>query len=332
MTLLIPFARRRSDGLMVDALAVASGKNCDCECPGCNKQVVARHCTVKTSHFAHMAMTACEGALESSLHAAAKQAIMELGFVWLPESLAGKSTKFVFARGEIEPKRDRIRPDLILYTKAGKPLAVEIFVTHELGVEKEEHLRKLKLACVEYHLNFISRDLTYVELKRMFAENEVSGVWAYNEKAAAVAEQRAKVQMQRIEREEAEQRAVELRQQAELQVWLGSPHARARALPVQEISGRYYITSCPIRRRGAVEAFKGLAFADTDCPDCPYCVGRTMPQGIPTEVRCIGHFPKLALKDHAIIRQFGGGVPEREASWQMRPSGIGVTNREPDPF
>lgn len=95
---------------------------------------------------------------------------------------------------------------------------------------------------------------------------------------------------------------------------------------------RYPITSCPIRRRGAVEAFKGLAFADTDCPECPYCVGRAMPNRIPTEVRCIGHFPKLALKDDTIIRQFGGRVPEREASWQMRPTGIGDTNREADPF
>jgi len=37
--------------------------------------------------------------------------IVELGFVWLPESHARKKAKFVFAWCEVEKARDKIRPD-----------------------------------------------------------------------------------------------------------------------------------------------------------------------------------------------------------------------------
>lgn len=325
MTLLIPFARRLADLRMVDAEAVMSGKDCGCVCPGCGKPVVARHCTVKTSHFAHVVTAVCDGALESSLHAAAKQAIVELGFVWLPESLAGKKMKFEFAHAEVETQRNRLRPDLTLYTKGGKPLAVEVFVTNEISTEKEEQLKSLKLACVEYHLNYVPRDLTYEELKRRFAADEVYGTWVYNKKAALAAKQRAKEMIQRIQEEEAKQCALERRQQAELQEWLRSPNAKAKELAVRMHSGYGVVTPCPIRRRGTVEQFKPLALANRDCSRCPYCVKQTA-----FVVTCIGHFPKLALKDGEIVRRFGGNFTKRNSDWWVDPTRS--VEREPDPF
>jgi hypothetical protein len=326
-TLLIPFARRRADGRMVDVSQVDSGLDCNCECPGCDQTVLARKCTAKISHFAHAVSAACEGALESSLHAAAKQIITALGFVWLPRSLAGIGrTKFVFARCETEKARNKIRPDLTLYTKGGKPLAIEVCVTHEIDDTKEKYVRSQKLACIEYDLGDLPRDLTYAELNRRFVEDEVFGEWVFNEKAEALEEQRAEEARRRMKQAEEKENAEERRQRTELEAWLKSPHAKPKELVVLGEPEHGTVTPCPIRRRGSVEKFKGLAFADIDCPKCAYFAGRCES---PAVVKCIGHFPKLALADDEIVRRFGGNITKREPKWPSAHAEVSSTDENP---
>jgi hypothetical protein len=309
MALKLPFGLRTIDQRYVDAMDVPNGKSCGCICPVCREGLIAKNQgQFKVEHFAHRAD--CEGAYESILHGAAKQVIVELGFVWLPASHAGKKAQFVFARCEVEKARDKVRPDLTVFTKRGRPLAIEVCVTHEIDELKEEYLRSQKLACIEYDLDDLPRELTYAELKRRFAEGEIDGEWIFNEKHEAIEARIAEEEAKRLRHEEERAAEAEKRQRAELNVWLASPHAKAKELSIHRVENHGYIRECPIRRRGSVEKFKGLAFADRDCPKCPFCTGRTE-----TIVKCIGHFPKLALVDDEIVHRFGGNITRRKPSW-----------------
>jgi len=49
----IPFAKRLSDGLMVDASSVPRGRHCGCVCPSCATSLIARQGEVREWHFAH---------------------------------------------------------------------------------------------------------------------------------------------------------------------------------------------------------------------------------------------------------------------------------------
>jgi hypothetical protein len=141
-----------------------------------------------------------------------------------------------------------------------------------------------------------------------------------------IADRRAAEDAKRHTQELAREKAIERRQQMELKEWRKSPHAKPKDLVIQGDGGRGIVIPCPIQRRGKLENFKGIAFAELDCPQCPFCVKRTK-----TTVSCIGHFPKLALKDDQIVRQFGGSIRNEELL-STSPLGEQMSNREPDPF
>ena len=310
MAILIPFARRQSDGRLVDASSVPNGKRCDCTCPECGAALIAKHGTEKVSHFAHANTVACTGAYETSLHEAAKQVIAELGFVWLPPSRMGPKIKFNFARAEIEKKANTLRPDVTIYTIGGRPLALEILVTHEVDPKKIDQLRRDGLSCVEFDCSELPRDLTYETLKSLFATDAIPGHWVFNFKADALEAKLAAEEQRRVTREAILQEAADRRKrdqdQKDLTAWLQSPHARARELEIQGDVASGFVVGCPIRRRGRLGKFKGVAFAALDCPKCVYFAGRNVQMADRQFIKCIGHFPKLALQDDTTIRNFGG--------------------------
>ena len=298
MALLIPFARRQIDGRSVDATMVVSGLKCGCECPSCGKPVIARHCTERVSHFAHPAVANCQATYESALHLAAKQVIVDLGFVWLPWSPVAEPKKFTFTRVEIEKALTGARPDLVAYTRQGRPLAVEIKVTHEVDEEKRQRMKASRLACVEYDLADLPRGILYRELTLSFQAGEIPSVWIHNDKIEAYFEEQAKRMIEEEKREARLQARREADAAREFAAWLRSPHAKARALPVR---GGVAVVGCPIGRRGYVEDFKGIAFVKSDCPRCPFFVANSTPETI----TCIGHFPKMA-RTREVVGRFGG--------------------------
>jgi hypothetical protein len=139
----LPYGKA-SNGRLVRASEVPTGLGCGCSCPACGAPLVARQGDVRIAHFAHATDRACAAAHETTLHRLAKQLIADGTALVLPEVAAEYGGKRRLVRpavtirpegAALEPGLDGLRPD-ILITVAGRPLLVEVAVTHFCGPEK----------------------------------------------------------------------------------------------------------------------------------------------------------------------------------------------------
>src|ERR1700730_16969980 len=80
----IPFGVDRTKRV-VHISEVERGRACDCMCPGCDAPLTAVKGAVRQHHFRHGVEVECEGALESAIHLAAKQIIIERKELTLPK-------------------------------------------------------------------------------------------------------------------------------------------------------------------------------------------------------------------------------------------------------
>ncbi|WP_294268000.1 competence protein CoiA family protein [Propionivibrio sp.] len=181
VALLLPFAKRLSDGLLVTPEEVPRGLACKCICPGCENPVQARQGTEKVWHFAHTKAEACAGAYEISVHELAKQLIRERKELLLPalevvvsargasgENLIEQEVVFEsrFVRLDdckVGQRLDEITPD-ISGSRKGRRILVEVTVFHRLMPEKRQRLIDTGLASFEIDLGIFktrqaSRDL-----------------------------------------------------------------------------------------------------------------------------------------------------------------------------
>jgi hypothetical protein len=274
----LPFGFRTSDGRLVDVLSVPNGKRCGCICPECKREIVARNnpTNAKVPHFAHSAD--CVTAYETVIHEAAKQILRDVGWVWLPASIIAPRTKFVFTNHTLEKRYDRLVPDVTVWNNDKDRLALEIYVTHEVGPEKQLRLKRLQLSCVEFDLSKLPREINYEQLKMMFLEDKIMARWVYN--------RRARLEEIRLMREAQRRRseilahnrrvAIEARQEAKERL----VHIRKNSYgyPI------YHVDPCPKGvRRG------GLANVNLDCKECDFCFGINLQNHVPVKVLCGGH-------------------------------------------
>lgn len=87
----IPYGRHRQTGKLVSINEVARGLACDCVCPGCGTELVAKQGDVNLWHFAHSTDVAgeCNG-LMASIRAKVREVIMNGSKMAIPHLLAGK--------------------------------------------------------------------------------------------------------------------------------------------------------------------------------------------------------------------------------------------------
>ena len=288
----LPFGLRIADGRLVDASkeSVPNGLACGCVCPACNGKLIARNeGRFKIAHFAHG--VDCGNAYETAIHEAAKQVIRDLGFVWLPASVLGPKKKFEFTSHTLERKFDRLIPDVTVWRTPERKLAVEIFVTHKVDDAKLALLRSQKLACVEFDLSELPRDITYGQLKRMLEEDTLPSHWVFNQK---------------IDEENRRQAAARRKQEADERLRLRKLAALLRSKATSKIvystknkAGYeiYHVPACPWSVR------HGYTFANVnlDCVECRFCFGikreprnpwRRREQPKPLQVSCAGHVPE----------------------------------------
>ena len=170
----IPFGVDRTKRVM-HVSDVARGRACDCTCPGCGAPLTAAKGTVRQHYFRHAVEVECEGALESGIHLAAKQIIIERQELTLPKYvvrdsrsdsgrphrasedriLAGTVQKFDSVEAEVEVHG--MRADIL--AKVGdRPLMIEIRYRHAVDEEKRAKIVAANISAIEIDLSDVSVD------------------------------------------------------------------------------------------------------------------------------------------------------------------------------
>jgi len=132
-------------------------------CIDCLNPLIVRKGDIRDHHFAHKNESWCSQ--ETVLHKMAKEEIKKMkyfsGGIFKDEKIKNITT---------EEQLDSIRPDATIYLENGGLIFVEFLVTHPIGINKKEKIKKLKIPTVEINLNklidnhiydFISNPINY---------------------------------------------------------------------------------------------------------------------------------------------------------------------------
>ncbi|MEA4988099.1 MAG: competence protein CoiA family protein, partial [Anaerovorax sp.] len=178
------------DGILVNISDVDSGLKCECVCPACGTQLIARKGKLKSHHFAHYNVEECEHGYETSLHLAAKQIILDNKVFSIPavflefpnsnreKALIAESKEIVVDEVKLETRMNNIVPDILVYTN-GKMLQIEIFVTHKIDEEKLNKIKSNGISVIEIDLSKVENS-EKEELKELLLGNSEKKSWKYN--------------------------------------------------------------------------------------------------------------------------------------------------------
>ncbi len=130
---------------------VPNGKNCGCVCAECKGALVAKNKgTIKIHHFAHASGNDSIKCSQTALHLLAKQIVMEEKRI--PAFREGKIEFVQVNTVEAEKNLGDIIPDLYAEYE-GKPIAIEIFVSHAVDEKKFAKIQSHKLTTFEINLS-----------------------------------------------------------------------------------------------------------------------------------------------------------------------------------
>lgn len=141
---------------------VANGLACECLCPDCKQQLVAKNGGSKREHhFAHFNGFDCVRARMTALHLLAQQIIADRKMVMLPDYNGGYFQKetvcITFDEILLEEYCDGLRPDCIGIVSgkdgADHRLWIEIRVTHEVDEKKQKTIKAENVSCIEIDLS-----------------------------------------------------------------------------------------------------------------------------------------------------------------------------------
>ncbi|HQO10635.1 MAG TPA: competence protein CoiA family protein [Clostridiales bacterium] len=271
MELKLPFGMK--DGKLVQVADVEQGLKCGCVCPACGQPLVARKGVKMVHHFAHHNITECRGALETALHIAAKDILEKYKKFRVPCVTASTSNTEYDDLIVYEPKTltcnkvylekrfDDIIPDVIVEIN-GKPLIIEIAVTHFIDSEKKNKIAKHQIAAIEIDLSRYDRQITFDELETILFVNIENKKWIYNPKRERINNIFKDINSKGIKR------------------------------PIIQRGFASHIDNCPEQYR----VWKGKFYANfiDDCTGCDYFVDRNKDTDGSTEhIICAGHLKKL---------------------------------------
>lgn len=168
---------------------VVKGLKCNCVCPSCGGQLIAKKGSKKIHHFAHQSLQTCEYGYETSLHLLAKDLILNSKKFYLPEVsliIDGKAT--TLENGKLiniehvkcEVSLDNVKPDLIIESD-GLKYFIEIYVTHKVDEIKLEKLKTKNIPTLEINLSKINTNISPKDLENIiFSETDNRKYWVFN--------------------------------------------------------------------------------------------------------------------------------------------------------
>ncbi|MCG6489980.1 hypothetical protein K6U37_13580 [Vibrio parahaemolyticus] len=136
---------------------VLGGLKCNCVCPGCGDQMVARKGKIKEHHFAHYIVSEKDSCRMTMIHRFFQEYFTVLDFLEIPEiemivhdtniSIPRRNLRVLSAQKEI--KIGSYRADVLLKTSIGE-IIIEICVTHKSTLEKIDYYKINNVAAIEY--------------------------------------------------------------------------------------------------------------------------------------------------------------------------------------
>lgn len=239
------------DGQLRHISEVRRGRDCQCSCPACGVELVAKKGAVVRHHFAHHAGDTCKYAVETALHLAAKDILLSAKEMVLPKVqvefnpygkdpiLLAPEASYKITDVRLEKSVGKIVPDVIIES-LGRKILIEIFVTHKTGSEKIKHIQSLGLSAVEIDLSETPRDLSIRDLELLILSGGAHKRWLHN----AASEKRKAVELAKAERMPITRRG-----------------------PADLIR---HVDDCPI----AARVWRGKPYANLfqDCLYCPHCL------------------------------------------------------------
>lgn len=152
-----------SNGRLVHVNDVPSGLACDCTCPECGAQLIARKGKRNQHHFAHANGADCEGARMTALHMLAQQIVQEEKKIrkpWFKDYCEDKSKEIYFESVLLERRFKTAeinrRPDCVGIIKKGDKqyeVWIEIKVKHAIDEEKKKDIIELGAICMEIDIS-----------------------------------------------------------------------------------------------------------------------------------------------------------------------------------
>ena len=188
----VPFGRK-ADRLVAPTQALDAGLDCQCTCPGCGAKLLLRQGS-RRRHFAHYNAPGSDGCVESAIHAAAKQVLIDHGGLVVPEVAfevsATTSDGVLLRESEVlsaqrrirfdhtiaEVTIDDIRPDVVGY-RGERQLLVEMYFRHRVDPGKRDKLKRLGLPALEIDLSNLDQLDDFEAVKERVLENVVYKEW-----------------------------------------------------------------------------------------------------------------------------------------------------------
>lgn len=155
MEIKLPFGFK--SGQLVGIEEVESGLACNCKCPACGHVLVAKKGNLNQHHFAHHNKSECSGAVETALHIKGKEILAKSRRITLPPVFLANRQLFdqrnvTFDVIELEKRTADIVPDIVGYIN-GRPLLIEIAVTHSVNQMKADKIYRLGLSAIEIDIS-----------------------------------------------------------------------------------------------------------------------------------------------------------------------------------
>ncbi|MBR3890688.1 MAG: hypothetical protein IKJ30_01285 [Bacilli bacterium] len=181
------------NGKLVSIYEVEKGLDCGCICPHCKEPLIAKQGACREFHFAHLSGNICELGYQKSIHLLAIKILNECKEITLPSvPLPIKFSNHTFSvidkthvkidHIETEKKVNDIIPDLIAYIN-GRPLLIEICVTHKVDSNKLRKIQNSNLPAIEIKLSQNKSILSEEEFKKLLIYETHNKLWLNNPKA-----------------------------------------------------------------------------------------------------------------------------------------------------
>jgi hypothetical protein len=280
------------DGALAWPEYVPNGRACNCTCAACGGPLLAAQGEKYADHFRHEAGAECVGGLETALHLMAKQLLAEERRIALPrceviETLGeAKFTEVLVdayaveiadVQFEVRGDEDARKPDVVA-TWNGKPLLIEIRVTHAVDKVKRAVLRKRGVHAIEIDLSKMVRNVSREAVRRRLCtvKGDAGDRWLHHPGEAAARDRlKRKIEQVKARLREEDKRLREEKERLRLQAE-AEDLARPEEKPRPADMPRWLFCD---DRTGCWEAVarehrKRPVFAwhpDDGIPTCPYC-------------------------------------------------------------